>query len=452
MNKFLFKQIDNIGLVLFRVIFGALISIQSFGELATGWARRTLVEPEFTFNFIGLDFIQPLPGNWMYVYCALMGVFGLLVMVGYKYRISMLSYALMWTCIYFMQKTSYNNHYYLMMLLCWIMAFLPAHHWFSVDSHFNKKIKTPSMPRWVLLILILQVWIVYTFASVAKWYPDWLDSTVTAVFMSGKSDYWLIGDLLQLDWVHWNIAYVGILFDLLIIPLFLWKRTRLIGFGISVFFHLFNSIVFQIGIFPYMSIAFAFFFFSPEILRKLFLPKKPLYVGNKVIVPNYRNALLGILSVYFAIQIILPLRHWAIPDDVLWTEEGHRLSWRMMLRTKSARLKVWIEDKETGNRLPYKYTEMLTKKQRRAVKSKPDMLWQLAQRIKQKGAEEGKDLGVYMDVKVKVNGGVYHQFIKPDVDIAAEEWNHFGHHDWIEPSPADYHEKAVELLEIPIEK
>ena len=297
------------------------------------------------------------------------------------------------------------------------------------------------MPRWILLIIILQIWIVYTYASVAKWYPDWLDSTVTALFMSGKADYPLIGSFLQLDWVHWCIAYVGILFDLLIVPLLLWKRTRVIGFGISVFFHLFNSIVFQIGIFPYMSIAFAFFFFSPEILRKRFLPKKQLYKGDEVIVPNYRNALLGVLSVYFIIQIALPLRHWTIQDDVLWTEEGHRLSWRMMLRSKSARLKVWIEDKETGQRIPYDYYEMLSKKQRRSVKAKPDMLWQLAQRIKQKGAAEGKDLGVYMDVKVKVNGGVYHPFIKPDVDLAAEEWNHFGHHDWIEPSPTDYHKK-----------
>ncbi|WP_316930169.1 HTTM domain-containing protein [Leeuwenhoekiella sp. MAR_2009_132] len=33
-------------------------------------------------------------------------------------------------------------------------------------------------------------------------------------------------------------------------------------------------------------------------------------------------------------QLELPLRHWIIKDDVLWTEEGHRLSWRMMLRSK----------------------------------------------------------------------------------------------------------------------
>jgi hypothetical protein len=421
------------------VAFGLLIAIEGFGAIATGWVRRTLVEPDFTFNFIGFDFLQPLPGSWMYAYFALMGLFGVFVMLGYKYRFSMLCYALMWSCVYLMQKSSYNNHYYLMMLLCWIMVFLPAHRWFSIDSWKNLKIKSPSMPRWVILILILQVWIVYTYASVAKMYPDWLDTTVSELFMKGKRDYWLIGSFLQLDWVHWCISYVGILFDLLIIPMMMWRRTRLLGFFISVFFHLFNSIVFQIGIFPYMSIAFALFFFSPELLRKRFLPKKELYTEGEIIIPEYKKPLITALSIYFAFQILLPLRHWAFKDDVLWTEEGHRLSWRMMLRSRSANLSVYVKDKDSTNRIRYDYKALLSTKQQRAVKSKPDMLWQLAQRIKEKEAKEGRNVSVYMDSRVKINGGIHSKLIDSDVDLAAEKWYWYKHHEWILPSPEKYH-------------
>jgi len=441
MDKFLFKQIDNTGLVLFRVVFGALIAIEAFGAITTGWLRRTLVEPQFTFNFIGFDFLQPLPGNGMYYYFILMGVFGLLVMIGYKYRYTMAFYALMWTCVYLMQKTSYNNHYYLMMLLCWIMVFLPANRWFSLDAKINPEIKKPSMPRWCLLIIILQVWIVYTYASVAKWYPDWLSGEIAELFMRGKSDYWLIGSLLQLDWVHWCITYVGILFDLLIVPLMLWKRTRLIGFIISVFFHLFNSIVFQIGIFPYMSIAFALFFFTPQTLIKRFLPKKKLYTEGEIIVPEYKNTLITVLSVYFAIQILLPLRHWAFKDDVLWTEEGHRLSWRMMLRSKSGNAIYWVEDKKTKTKEIYDYRKIVSRKQISSVQSKPDLIWQLAQRIKKAEAKEGRDVAVYVDAKVKVNNGIYHQFTDPNIDLASEPWRHFSHNDWIKPSPESYSKK-----------
>lgn len=438
MDKLLFKHIDNTGLVLFRVVFGALIAIEGFGAIATGWVRRTLVEPDFTFNFIGLDFLQPLPGNGMYYYFAFMGLFGVFVMVGYKYRFSMISYAVMWSAVYLMQKTSYNNHYYLMMLLCWIMAFLPAHRWFSIDSKQHPSIRALSMPRWVLWILILQVWIVYTYASIAKLYPAWLDASVAAYFMKGKADYWLIGDFLQLEWVHWCIAYVGILFDLLIVPLMLWKRTRMLGFIISIFFHLFNSIVFQIGIFPYMSISFALFFFSPELLRKRFLPKKPVYTANATHIPSYKKPLLMVLSVYFLIQVALPLRHWAFQDDVLWTEEGHRLSWRMMLRSKSGKITYWIVNKETNKRNRYNISRLLSPKQQGSFRSKPDMIWQLAQRIKEIEAGKGNDVAVYVDAMVKVNGGAYHRFIDPGTDLAAEKWHHFKHHEWIMPSPDDY--------------
>ena len=30
----------------------------------------------------------------------------------------------------------------------------------------------------------------------------------------------------------------------------------------------------------------------------------------------------------------MPLRHYAYPGNVSWTEEGHQFSWRMMLRDK----------------------------------------------------------------------------------------------------------------------
>ena len=117
MKTYLFKHIDNSGLVVFRVIFGLLCFLESVGAVLSGWISRTLVEPDFTFSFIGFEWLQPLPGNWMYAYYIVMGLMGLFIMLGYKYRMSMFAFAIMWTATYLMQKSSYNNHYYLLMLL-----------------------------------------------------------------------------------------------------------------------------------------------------------------------------------------------------------------------------------------------------------------------------------------------------------------------------------------------
>ena len=431
MNKFLFKHIDNSGLIVFRIIFGLLCALEAFGAIFTGWIRRTLIEPEFTFSFIGFEWLQPLPGNWMYVYYFIMGLLGLCIMLGYKYRFTMLMFALMWTATYLMQKSSYNNHYYLLMLLSYLMVFLPANRYASLDAKLNPSLKQISMPSWCKWVFVLQLFILYTYASLAKFYPDWLDGSVMEILMRSKSNYFIIGELLQQQTVHYMLAYGGILFDGLIIPLLLFKPTRKYAFFASIFFHLFNSIVFQIGIFPYMSLAFSLFFFEPKIVRNIFLKKKDFYDANEISVPKHRILLISLFSIYFIAQVALPLRHHFFKGDVLLTEEGHRLSWRMMLRAKSGRTTYSVIDAETNLGIKIRLDDYLTKKQQRGASTKPDVIWQFAQHLKQDYAKKGKTIKVYVNAFVSINGKASKRLIDPKVDIANEEWHHFKHQDWI---------------------
>ncbi|WP_127137161.1 HTTM domain-containing protein [Flagellimonas oceanensis] len=437
LDQFLFKKIDNAQLVVFRVFYGLLVGAECYGAIATGWVRRTLVEPEFTFSFIGFEWLQPLPGNGMYIYFAVMGTLGLLIALGYKYRFSALAFAVLWSGVYLMQKTSYNNHYYLLMLLAYIMAFLPANRDASLDAKLHPKLRSQTMYNWVRWIIILQLFIVYTYASVAKLYADWLDFSMIEVLMSHKKDYYLIGDFLQQQWVHKIVAFFGIFFDLLIVPALLWRPTRKTAFVLAIFFHLFNSIVFQIGIFPYLSLAFTVFFFEPQTIRNIFLKTKKIIPETKTIIPKTKKITLTVLGIYFLFQLVLPIRHHFFQDDVLWTEEGHRLSWRMMLRSRGGRITfkaVNIQTKDTTN---INLNDYLTKKQQRRVACYPDFIWQFAHHLKKEYAKDGKDIQVFVENKVKINQRPYQQFIDPKVDLANVPWKHFAHNDWILPSPKE---------------
>lgn len=430
MRDILFKRVDNSPLIVFRIIFGFLIAAEAWGAIFTGWIRRTLIEPDFTFNFIGFDFLQPLPGNWMYVYYAVMGLTGFFVMIGYKYRLNIITYTVMWTAVYLMQKTSYNNHYYLLILLLVFMSIVPAHRYKSVDAKLNSKLKCHHMPNWVIIFIVAQLWIVYTYASVAKIYPDWLDATVPKLLMDGKSHFFLVGDLLQQTWVHHMIAYFGILFDLLIVPALLWKRTRNIAFFISIFFHLFNSFIFHIGIFPYMSLAFTLFFYPKEFINRKFLKSKPFYNKAKVNVPHYHKSLTIFIIVWLFIQFVLPLRHWFIKGDVLWTEEAHRMSWRMMLRTKSSSTLIKIVNKTKNRTFYVQKDNYLTEKQQRIL-AKPDGIWQFCQRLKDEYQNKGEEIEIYVKSRVSVNGKPYKQLIDPKQDMAEAEWDYFFHNNWV---------------------
>lgn len=435
LNRLLFTKIDNSPLLLFRIFFGILVACECYGAIITGWVRRTLVEPQFTFNFIGFDWLQLFQGSGMYTYFFVMGTLGVGIALGYKYRFCILSFTVMWAGAYLMQKTSYNNHYYLLILISGIMCLFPAETDYSLDAKYNPKIKRSWMYSYIKWIIVFQLIIVYTYASVAKIYGDWLDFSIIRILMLDKANYPIIGALLQEPWIHKIIGAFGILFDLLVVPALLWKPTRKLAFIASIFFHLFNSIVFQIGIFPYLSLAFTIFFFEPETIRRIFFKRRKLFDTDEVMIPSYRKPLLTLMSVYFLIQLVLPIRHHFIKDDVLWTEEGHRLSWRMMLRSRIGKGQFKVVNQTSEETTMIKLGDYLSKKQRTRIMGYPDFIWQFAQYLKREYAQKGEVVSVYLtNSKASINGKPYRAFIDPQVDLANETWDHFRHHDWIMPS------------------
>ncbi len=428
--KILFKAIDNSPLIVFRILFGFLIACESFGAILTGWVKRVLTDPQFTFSFIGFEWLQPLSGFGMYFYFVLMGFFGLAIMLGYRYRIAITSYTILWAGVYFMQKSSYNNHYYLLLLISFLLIFLPANRYASLDVKQNRVSEEKTMPYWISLLFIIQVGIVYVFASLAKFYPDWLDGTFTKNLLSGTTSRPFFLELFSQKWFYLFIAYAGILFDLLIVPFLLFKKTRTLALIASVIFHIFNSITLQIGIFPFFALTFALFFYEPETIRRLFLRKKPKLEDENLSQNLYGKRIVYFLMIpYLIIQIALPLRHHFIEGDVLWTEEGHRLSWRMMLRERNGYITIQIKDLKTGSVSIYNYRKNLTNKQAQNLATKPDFIWQYCQRIKEE--YKGKPIAIYIDCKNSINRKEYKSLIDPNYDMAKAEWNYFAHNEWI---------------------
>lgn len=315
------------------------------------------------------------------------------------------------------------------------MCFFPAHHGYSIDVKNKRVTEKDTMYAYIKWVVIFQLFIVYTYAALAKLYSDWLDFSIIKILLSSKAHYYIIGELLQQPWIHKIVGVFGILFDLLVVPALLWKPTRKIAFVCSIFFHLFNSVVFQIGIFPYLSLAFIVFFFEPDTVRKFFFKKKNAYIEGEFKLPAFKNTVLILGSIYFIIQMTLPLRHYFIEDDVLWTEEGHRMSWRMMLRSKGGTIQFKLVNQKTkvATSIPINY--YLSKKQAQRIAAYPDFIWQFAQRLKREHAEKGEEVSVYaLNSKLSVNGKPYRAFIDPKVDLANVPWNYFGHNDWILPS------------------
>lgn len=137
------------------------------------------------------------------------------------------------------------------------------------------------------------------------------------------------------------------------------------------------------------------------------------------------------LVLYLLVQVALPLRHWFIPGNVNWTEEGHKYSWRMMLRSKSGSGRYLVKDQKSGKQEWVYPREYLTNKQYRKVAAFPDMTWQFAQRLKAMYEEKGwEEVAVYAHFKVSLNGNPKHDLVDTEVDLTKVKWNFFGHANW----------------------
>ncbi len=331
-----------------------------------------------------------------------------------------------------MHKASYNNHHYLMLLLCLMMCFSPAHRALSLDVRRRPNLelgKVWALFKWQFIVLLL---IVYTYAAIAKMYPDWINAVLTEKWLSYKTSMPIIGPLYAWSYSKYIVAWGGILFDLLIIPAMLFKRTRTFAFVLGIFFHLANSITFEIGTFPYMMIASAVFFFPDKVLRSRLKRYQPAdAVQHQTLQAG--GILTSIFVMFFVIQLILPLRHHLFKGDVVWNEEGHRLSWRMMLRAKSGSIQfnVVLPD---GTKVIHRASDDLTLDQYRTMTSSPDMIWQYCQYVKKK---YGPGIEIYAINEVSLNFRPTQTFVDPEYDMAKATWKPFKHSEWILDGPTD---------------
>lgn len=416
------RPVDAAILVYFRITFGALMFWELIRYLAYQKVHHLWVEPTFHFKYLGFGWVQPLPETGLYLLMALLLLATFFITLGFLYRISAFVFALGITYLFLLDQAKYLNHFYLICLLAWVSIFLPAHSFFSLDAKLKPGIRNETAPAWTINLLRFQVAIVYFYGGVAKLNADWLRGEPMRTWLRDRSDWAVTGELFQHQFAPYFFSYGGLLFDLLIVPALLWKRTRRIAFIFAVLFHLSNSQLFTIGIFPWLGIALTALFFNPSWPRNLlarFRKKTPAYSPSPL--KPLSPVLAPALTIYLALQLLIPLRHHLYPGNVSWTEEGHRFSWHMMLRSKRVSAATFVVlDKDSGQIWKLEPSAYLTARQLEKMITRPDMIQQFCLHIDSLMREEGySNCAVRAVVYCSLNGREPALLIDPEADLSA---------------------------------
>jgi hypothetical protein len=66
--------------------------------------------------------------------------------------------------------------------------------------------------------------------------------------------------------------------------------------------------------------------------------------------------------------------------------------------------------------------------------TKPDLIWQFAKHLKKEYSKKGKDIAVYVDGHISVNGNSYVPLIDKTIDLTSVKWSFIKHNEWLLPS------------------
>jgi vitamin K-dependent gamma-carboxylase len=426
--------VDIASLVVFRVLFGAAMVVETTRYFAMGWIAEYYIHPQLHFTYYGFDWVKPWPGIGMYIHFGVMGVAALGVMLGACYRISAVVLFTTFTYVFLLEEAQYLNHFYLISLLAFLMMFIPAHRACSIDAWRRPASRSNDVPACGLWLLLAQLSVVYLYAGIAKLNGDWLHGEPMRSWLAERTHTPVIGQFFTNEWFVLLFNYGGLLFDLLVVPLLLWKRTRVLAFLWVIAFHLLNATLFSIGIFPWLMLAATLLYFRPDWPRRFF--KWPrLATAPPPPADRWPRLVIVACAAYVAVQSLVPLRHFLYPGSVHWTEEGHRFSWHMKLRDKQATARFHVTDPVRGNTWVVSPASYLTPRQVTKMSTRPDMILQLAHYMAADQARRRKithSLQVRAVVMASLHGRPAQLLIDPHIDLAAEKRS-LGHARWILP-------------------
>nr|WP_321225631.1 HTTM domain-containing protein [uncultured Psychroserpens sp.] len=443
LKSYLNKTTNAAPLAVFRVFFGIMMFFSIIRFWYHGWIEKLYIDPKFHFKYYNFEWVKSL-GDYNYLLFFICGISALFIAFGLKYRVAIIVFFLSFTYIELIDKTTYLNHYYFISVLSFLMIFLPANAKFSVDNLLRKR-SYNQIPNWTIDSIKLLLGIVYFYAGIAKLNSDWLFKAMPLkIWLPSKYDLPIIGNnLMQQDWFHYAMSWSGMLYDLTIPFLLLYKRTRRFAFVLVVVFHVFTRILFSIGMFPYIMIVATLIFFDASVhekiivvIKRLLKPFRRQIKGPKtqdIYQFSSRKILLPILAVFFAFQIVFPFRYAFYKNELFWTEEGYRLSWRVMLMEKAGLTTFKIANSKTGQYFYVQNSDFLTAFQEKQMSFQPDFILEYAHFLGDHFKAQGhENVQVFADSYVALNGRLSKQYVDPTIDLYQEKESFKPKH-WILP-------------------
>ncbi|KAM4747726.1 vitamin K-dependent gamma-carboxylase [Rhinophrynus dorsalis] len=452
------RPTDPAALGVFRFLFGLLMFLDIPQERGLSHLDYKYLDGLDVCRFPLFNSLRPLPLDWMYLIYMLMLLGALGITLGCCYRLSCLLFLLPYWYVFFLDKTTWNNHSYLYGLIGFQFTIINANRYWSIDGLLNPRKRNAHVPLWNYTLLRTQIFIVYFIAGIKKLDADWVEGysmgTLSRHWLFDPFKLFLSEEMTSLVVVHWG----GLILDLTAGYLLFFDATRPLALFFVSYFHCMNSQLFNIGMFSYTMLATSPLFCYPDWPRRLvaklpcclhwFLPQTqppqessecvyPGRRGKAATKPGFWHKLGAVFTVFYIMeQLFLPYSHFITQGYNNWTNGLYGYSWDMMVHSRSHQhVKITYRDGITGE-IGYLNPGVFT--QTRRWKDHNDMLKQYAVCLQGLlGAYNISEPEIYFDVWVSINDRFQQRLFDPTVDIVKADWSPFLKTSWVKPLLVD---------------
>ncbi len=417
----LVAPVDPASLAAFRALYGLVMAYGALRFLATGWADVQLGAPRFFFRYPGFEWVPVPPVGLAEVLLAVEAAAAIALALGLFTRLSAAVVVVTFAWVQLADVTNYLNHAWLAVLLGALLAVAPSNAALSLDGRLFPRVRRARIRGGWLRLVQAQIALVYLFAAAAKVHPDWLlHGQPLGIWLAARTDLPLLGPLLALDAAPLLFSWAGFLYDATIVLWLSLRRTRPLAFVLVLAFHGTTHALFQIGVFPLLMTAAATLFFAPDWPRRLLRLPHAAIAPAPAPLPRAARALAAAAFVaWAAVEVALPLRHLALPGDVLWNEEGMRWSWKVMVREKAGSVTYLATRLRDGRTFEVPPSAYLEPRQEMEFSGQPDLIAALARHVAADLEAQGHGpVAVRAEAWVSWNGRPPALLLDPSVDLA----------------------------------
>lgn len=426
------ELVDPRPLALFRMVFGAAMLYQMVHYMGSGLIESGLLAPKMLFKYEGFGWVQPFDKGTMHLLLMLLVISSAEILLGFYARLAAAVFGFGFLYILLLEKSLFNNHLYLFCLVGMMLAFMPVDNVWSVTRLFSKNEQSDTrVPRWTILLLRAQFFIVYFYGGIAKLNPDWLlrQEPMRSALRFFAEAHPAMGFVYNEPMVYF-FTYGGLVFDLLIGFMLLWRPARTYALVLVAFFNISNHFLFDdIGVFPFVMLPATLLFFPPEEIAA-FLDKhgwrlKAEGKRKRSEMPTHeppgRWPLVRVLlGSYLVFQLLFPLRWIFLPGNVDWSSIGQRFSWRMKSTVREVDKMEFYLTNDAGERGMVKVDSYLNTLQLQMIAKDPRMVIDFAKFLHKDSRQRGMPVEhVKTVITVRYNGRGPQMLYLPEMDVAA---------------------------------